>query len=644
MDPTRGRNGRRGRARRRHALRLEARAAVREACRLQELRSQCERAVDARESAREACLRREGRRTTRRWGGSALASSPMPPEAALGALHTASSALAQSERADDTPPRVGIAHNQASADKHAPPLNRADHLEAPARTDAALHALHKTGLLGRCVVLDDGALSSARSSPALHQRLRACHSAELCDALRDLDATPPETRGGWTAARGWAHRGSDMYHNHQTRLAAESAASCVLALVERVVRGELDCGFAVVRPPGHHAGCAKMHGFCFVNSVAVAARAAVRELGVARVLIVDWDVHHGDGTQAIFWEDPAVLYASLHRYGGGFFPGTGAANEVGAEGAAAGRTLNVPWRREGMGDAEYLAAFDHVLMPVARDFAPDLILVSAGFDAAAGDAVGGMALTPTGYASMAARLATLASGRVVYALEGGYKPSVVAKCTLACVRVMLRDPSVGTAEALLRERGERRSGERARPSRASRASRPSRPSGQGRLSNEPAEAAERPSCELCAGAADNEGVGELRRNAPRDLLARGAVHTIVEVARAHAAYWPSLRRSTAELLGMPLALPQSVETTCDPAEAPKGGLGAADEAVEAAAVMAPPSPSECCAQCKRTLPRSEFARSQLERKRRGARRCRLCARGDCGDAMQMMQGLGNLHV
>lgn len=571
----------------------------------------------------------------------------MAPKAAQGALHTASSALAQSARTDDSPPRVGIAHNQASADEHAPPLNRADHLEAPVRTDAALYALHKTGVLGRCVVLDDGALSSARSSTTLHQRLRACHSAELCDALRGLDATPPETRGGWTAARGWAQRGSDMYHNHQTRLAAESAASCVLALVERVVRGELDCGFAVVRPPGHHAGCAKMHGFCFVNSVAVAARAAVRELGVARVLIVDWDVHHGDGTQAIFWEDPTVLYSSLHRYGGGFFPGTGADDEVGAEGAAAGRTLNVPWRRKGMGDAEYLAAFDHVLMPVAREFAPDLVLVSAGFDAAAGDAVGGMALTPTGYASMAARLATLASGRVVYALEGGYKPSVVAKCTLACVRVMLRDPSVGTAEALLRERGERRSGERARPSRtsrasrASRASRPSRPSGQGRLSNETTEDAERPSCELCEDLADNVGVGELRSSVPRDVLARGAVHTIVEVARAHAAYWPSLKRSTAELLGMPLALPQPVATACDPAEAPKGGLGAADEAVEAAAAVAPPSPSECCAQCERILPRSEFARSQLERKRRGTRRCRLCAGGDCGDALQ---GLGNLHV
>jgi histone deacetylase 6 len=182
-------------------------------------------------------------------------------------------------------------------------------------------------------------------------------------------------------------------------------------------------------------------GFCLFNNVAVAARAA-QERGARRILIVDWDLHHGNGTQTAFWDDRDVLFFSAHQYP--FFPGTGAADEVGT-GAARGRTINVPWP-SGCGDAEYLAAFDRVLLPIARVFFPDLVLVSAGFDSAQGDPFGSMRVTPAGYAQMTARLRELAGGRLVLALEGGYNLTAISRSTDACLRILLgEDPPAAAA-------------------------------------------------------------------------------------------------------------------------------------------------------------------------------------------------------
>ena len=239
-----------------------------------------------------------------------------------------------------------------------------------------------------------------------------------------------------------------MYFNRATPRAARLAAGGVLALTDAVCEGKLRAGFAIVRPPGHHACSGAMCGFCFLNSVAIAARAALARhpRTVRRVLVLDWDVHHGNGTQEIFDDDDRVLFVSLHRFGKGFFPGTGAPTWAGKD-AGRGHTVNLAWAHEGMGDAEYLAAFDALLMPICRQFSPDLVLVSCGFDAAAGDPLGGMALSPLGFAAMAARLSQLANGRVVYALEGGYKPSVAARCTLAVLRLLVGSPELRAVRA-----------------------------------------------------------------------------------------------------------------------------------------------------------------------------------------------------
>jgi acetoin utilization deacetylase AcuC-like enzyme len=168
---------------------------------------------------------------------------------------------------------------------------------------------------------------------------------------------------------------------------AKAAAASLCRLVTKVVDDDLDNGFAIIRPPGHHAEPGMAGGYCIINNVAVAAAYAREKLGVKPVLIVDWDVHHGNGTQSIFLNDPDVLYFSVHRWHRGcFFPflQNGGPTNVGID-EGKGFNVNVGWTRKGMGDAEYLAVWEKLLMPMATEFQPELVLVSAGFDAAIGD-------------------------------------------------------------------------------------------------------------------------------------------------------------------------------------------------------------------------------------------------------------------
>jgi len=211
----------------------------------------------------------------------------------------------------------------------------------------------------------------------------------------------------------------DTYLTERSVATAELAAGSVVAMVDALLDGDARRGVACVRPPGHHARPGQSMGFCLFNNVAIAA-AHARARGLKRIAIVDWDVHHGNGTQEMFYDDPSVLYASLHQYP--FYPGTGALAETGS-GDGTGYTLNVPLSAGG-GDDVYEGAFDRVLLPVLETFKPELILVSAGFDASARDPLAQMALTSRAFGWMAMELARLADetamGRIALVLEGGY--------------------------------------------------------------------------------------------------------------------------------------------------------------------------------------------------------------------------------
>lgn len=204
------------------------------------------------------------------------------------------------------------------------------------------------------------------------------------------------------------------------------AAGGVLELIDHVMAGKADNGFAMVRPPGHHAEADRAMGFCFFNNVAVGARYLIREHGLERILIVDWDVHHGNGTQRSFYADKRVLYVSLHQYP--HYPGTGAADEAGAADGL-GYTVNIPFPG-GYGDEEYAAAFRRIIEPIGRQFAPQFVLISAGFDAHRSDPLSRMRLSNEGYAAMTRSLLDVArvpaGGKCVAVLEGGYDLDALA--------------------------------------------------------------------------------------------------------------------------------------------------------------------------------------------------------------------------
>ncbi|XP_018105603.1 histone deacetylase 7 isoform X3 [Xenopus laevis] len=239
--------------------------------------------------------------------------------------------------------------------------------------------------------------------------------------------------------------------------AARWAAGSVIDLAFKVASRELKNGFALVRPPGHHADPSTAMGFCFFNSVAIAAKQLQLRHDVRKILIVDWDVHHGNGTQRVFYTDPNVLYISLHRHDdGNFFPGSGAADEVGA-GNGEGFNVNVAWTgglEPPMGDVEYLTAFRTVVMPIAHEFSPDVVLVSAGFDAAEGHPapLGGYKVTAKCFGQMTQQLMNLAEGRVVLALEGGHDLTSICDASEACISALLGNELDPLPEETLRQR------------------------------------------------------------------------------------------------------------------------------------------------------------------------------------------------
>jgi acetoin utilization deacetylase AcuC-like enzyme len=227
----------------------------------------------------------------------------------------------------------------------------------------------------------------------------------------------------------------DTYTSPETYEIARLAAGACVDAVERVMSGAHARAFALVRPPGHHAERDRAMGFCFYNNVAVAA-AHAQTLGARKVAIVDYDVHHGNGTQHIFESDPTVLYCSIHQHP--YYPGSGAATEIG-DGAGAGYTVNVPLEA-GATDDDYHRVFDEVVLPAVRQFHPDLILVSAGFDAHERDPLGGMRVTTPAFAAMTMALRGVSDeccqGRIVAVTEGGYDLRAFRDSLLAVVDVL----------------------------------------------------------------------------------------------------------------------------------------------------------------------------------------------------------------
>lgn len=214
------------------------------------------------------------------------------------------------------------------------------------------------------------------------------------------------------------------------------AAGSLISLCDAALSGEVDHGFALVRPPGHHATSTRSMGFCLFNNVAAAAAHLMLKRGLDRVLVVDWDVHHGNGTEDIFYSESRVLYFSTHQ--SPLYPGTGQVSAVG-QGSAKGRTVNVPLI-PGRGDLEHLQAFEHILMPVARQFRPQFILVSAGFDSHREDPLGSMMISAAGFAALAQRVAQISQefcpGRVVLSLEGGYNQAALGRSVVAVLGVL----------------------------------------------------------------------------------------------------------------------------------------------------------------------------------------------------------------
>ncbi|XP_032618107.1 histone deacetylase 4 isoform X2 [Hylobates moloch] len=334
------------------------------------------------------------------------------------------------------------------------------HPEHAGRIQSIWSRLQETGLRGKCECI--------RGRKATLEELQTVHS----EAHTLLYGTNPLNRQKLDSKKllgslasvfvrlpcGGVGVDSDTIWNEvHSAGAARLAVGCVVELVFKVATGELKNGFAVVRPPGHHAEESTPMGFCYFNSVAVAAKLLQQRLSVSKILIVDWDVHHGNGTQQAFYSDPSVLYMSLHRYDdGNFFPGSGAPDEVGT-GPGVGFNVNMAFTGgldPPMGDAEYLAAFRTVVMPIASEFAPDVVLVSSGFDAVEGHPtpLGGYNLSARCFGYLTKQLMGLAGGRIVLALEGGHDLTAICDASEACVSALLGNELDPLPEKVLQQR------------------------------------------------------------------------------------------------------------------------------------------------------------------------------------------------
>jgi acetoin utilization deacetylase AcuC-like enzyme len=281
------------------------------------------------------------------------------------------------------------------------------HPENAGRLRTSLDRIETSGLDAKC--------TRATWQPATREQILHVHSADMVEVSEKL------------AQQGGGRIDADTVCSEKSFDAAQKAAGAATDAVRRVVAGDDKTAFCMVRPPGHHAVPDRAMGFCLLNNIAVGARSAIKDLGLNKVLIVDWDVHHGNGTQDIFWKDPSVAFLSMHRYP--FYPGSGAADEVGA-GPGKGTTVNVPIQY-GTARQTQLDRFRGAVEDLADKIKPELVMISAGFDSHVSDPIGSLDLESEDFATFTEIVQgvanTHAQGRIVSMLEGGYNPAALAE-------------------------------------------------------------------------------------------------------------------------------------------------------------------------------------------------------------------------
>jgi acetoin utilization deacetylase AcuC-like enzyme len=293
------------------------------------------------------------------------------------------------------------------------------HPERPARLASIQSRLENAGLVAQCV--------RGTYAPLSIEDVCEIHAPHVVEQARGL----AESGGGWLEA--------DTFVSRESFQVALAAAGACADAVEQVLRGPDRTALCLVRPPGHHATPTKSMGFCLFNNIALAAQRARKIISLDRILIVDWDVHHGNGTQDIFWTDPTVAFVSIHRFGHGFYPGTGNDDETGS-GPGLGLTTNVPLPF-GTSRHDYRGAFRNAVEKAADRIKPDLVLLSAGFDAHVRDPIGSLGLEAEDFADMTKDMLAIADahaqGRLVSCLEGGYNLIALAECVQAHLEVLL---------------------------------------------------------------------------------------------------------------------------------------------------------------------------------------------------------------
>lgn len=290
------------------------------------------------------------------------------------------------------------------------------HPERPERLPASFDALRSSGLLEK--------VDTVSPRDATREEIELIHAPAYVDHVKAV------------ADKGGGRLDMDTSVSPASYRAALKAAGALVDSVDGCLREDFRRTFCMVRPPGHHALPSRGMGFCLFNNIAIGARYAIKEKGLERVMIVDWDAHHGNGTQDVFYEDDTVLYTSLHQYP--HYPGTGWVDETG-KGKGKGYTINVPFPA-GTGEDLYMEAFDRLLIPAGTRFQPDLLMVSAGYDSHAGDLLCSMRLTDSSYRRMTDALLELAerfcNGRLIVTIEGGYNLKAMADSVVQTIGSM----------------------------------------------------------------------------------------------------------------------------------------------------------------------------------------------------------------